>query len=342
LRTLNVQQRTRCESLTTLHCAGHGEPPCRGQTDQPQTTQTQSPLLLSLKINNEPHNHHRQARDPTRYVNKQRTLVFSSRGITHRDRHLMSDIQDLLPHSKKDVKMDSKDKLFVVNEIAEMKDCNNTIFFEARKKKDLYMWVSRCPNGPSAKFLVQNIHTMAEVKLTGNCLKGSRPLLIFDKNFDDKPHLSLLKQLFGQVFGSPKGHPKVKPFIDHVLSFNVVDGRIWFRNYQIVYDSSDELDAKGKPTGKKQPVLVEIGPRFVLNPVRIFEGSFGGATLWSNAKYVSPNTARAVLKRKRADKYTERVASKDKRVKYLEANAPVNDANAKLESFSEAFRPENQ
>ena len=44
---------------------------------------------------------------------------------------------------------------------------NNCIFFEARKRKDLYMWVSKAPNGPSAKFQVQNIHTMAEVKLTG-------------------------------------------------------------------------------------------------------------------------------------------------------------------------------
>ena len=36
------------------------------------------------------------------------------------------------------------------------------------------------PSGPSAKFLVENIHTLEELKLTGNCLKGSRPLLNFD------------------------------------------------------------------------------------------------------------------------------------------------------------------
>lgn len=28
--------------------------------------------------------------------------------------------------------------------------------------------------------------------------------------------------------------------------------------------------------------LVEIGPRFVLTPIRIFEGAFGGATVFSN------------------------------------------------------------
>ena len=31
------------------------------------------------------------------------------------------------------------------------------------------------------------------------------------------------------------------------------------------------------------------GPRFVLNLVRIFEGSFGGATLYENPNYMSPN-----------------------------------------------------
>ncbi len=44
----------------------------------------------------------------------------------------------------------------MVNEVAELKNCNNVIFFESRKHKDLYMWVGRTPNGPSCKFLVQN------------------------------------------------------------------------------------------------------------------------------------------------------------------------------------------
>ncbi len=35
--------------------------------------------------------------------NKQRVLLLSSRGVTHRMRHLMSDIEALLPHVKKGV-----------------------------------------------------------------------------------------------------------------------------------------------------------------------------------------------------------------------------------------------
>lgn len=31
------------------------------------------------------------------------------------------------------------------------------------------------------------------------------------------------------------------------------------------------------------------GPRFVLNPIRMFSGSFGGPTLYQNPTFVSPN-----------------------------------------------------
>lgn len=37
-----------------------------------------------------------------------------------------------------------------------------------------------------------------------------------------------------------------------------------------------------QPNGPPQMSLVEIGPRFVLTPIRIFEGAFGGATVYSN------------------------------------------------------------
>jgi len=211
------------------------------------------------------------------YINKQRTLVLSSRGITHRYRHLMNDIIDLLPHSKKDNKLDTKD-LWVLNEVCELKNCNNCIFFECKKKRDLYLWVAKVPTGPSIKFLVLNgtlhfydllphvtdalvaqtfsliyrlcwisvpcckncnqtwfyvtypcghlhlfllweleafycihhainwpspltptAHTKDELKFTGNCLKGSRPILSFDAGFDASPHFRLMKEVISQV-----------------------------------------------------------------------------------------------------------------------------------------------
>lgn len=42
--------------------------------------------------------------------------------------------------------------------------------------------------GGFARFHVLNVHTMDELKLTGNCMLGSRPLLSFDSRFDQAPH----------------------------------------------------------------------------------------------------------------------------------------------------------
>ncbi|XP_008169964.2 ribosome biogenesis protein BRX1 homolog [Chrysemys picta bellii] len=231
-----------------------------------------------------------------KWKNKERVLIFSSRGINFRTRHLMQDLRTLMPHSKADTKMDRKDKLFVINEICEIKNCNKCIFFEAKKKQDLYMWLSNSPQGPSAKFLVQNVHTLAELKMTGNCLRGSRPLLSFDPVFDQEPHYALLKELFIQIFSTPQYHPKSQPFVDHVFTFSVTDNRIWFRNYQIM-----EEDA----------ALVEIGPRFVLNLIKIFQGSFGGPTLYENPHYQSPNMHRRMTRLAVAAKFREKQQVKD-------------------------------
>jgi hypothetical protein len=40
---------------------------------------------------------------------------------------------------------------------------------------------------------------MEELKLTGNHLKGSRPLLTFSTNFDEQPHWMLVKEMITQV-----------------------------------------------------------------------------------------------------------------------------------------------
>lgn len=143
----------------------------------------------------------------------------------------MSDIIDMLPHSKKEAKVERKIAKEVINDCCYQRSCNNCIYFESRKGKDFFMWLMKSPEGPSFKFMVQNIHTSDELKLTGNCLKYSRPLLSFDSSFDQEPHLQLMKEMFVHAFNTPKSHPKSKPFIDHVMSFNYYDGRVWFRVY---------------------------------------------------------------------------------------------------------------
>jgi len=111
---------------------------------------------------------------------------------------------------------------------------------------------------------------MEELKFTGNCLKSSRPVLSFDhvrnrnivklsevflatwaryysllfdvQNFEEFPHTRLLKELFTQVFGTPNYHPKSQPFVDHVFNFSILDGKIWFRNYQIVEENGELVE----------------------------------------------------------------------------------------------------
>jgi ribosome biogenesis protein BRX1 len=169
---------------------------------------------------------------------------------------------------------------------------------------------------------------MDELKMTGNCLKGSRPLLSFDQSFDLEPQYQLLKEMFIHTFGTPKGHRKSKPFFDHVLSFSITDGRIWFRNYQIV-------EKKNEATGQQETSLVEIGPRFIMQLIRVFEGSFGGPVLFENEEFVSPNAVRSLRQQESADKYRHRSqAQQERQEKLADAHPP----RTELDEVDEVFR----
>lgn len=238
-----------------------------------------------------------------KHMNRQRVLLISSRGVNYRHRHLIQDLYALLPHSRKEPKLDTKKDLQQLNEIAELYNCNNILFFEARKHQDLYLWLSKPPNGPTVKFYIQNLHTMEELNFTGNCLRGSRPILSFDQRFDQSPHYQLIKELLLHSFGVPPAARKSKPFFDHVMSFSIVDDKIWVRTYEISHSarSTEEYD------GEEEDIsLVEIGPRFVMTVILVLEGSFGGPKIYENKQYVSPNVVRAQLKQQAAQQASDR------------------------------------
>lgn len=265
-----------------------------------------------------------------RYRNKQRCLILCSRGVTARYRHLLEDLRTLIPHHKKDSKLDpgkstpaSRDDGGhgaggvgrAVNEICEVRSCNSFLFLECKKRgQDAYLYMGYSPNGPSAKFHLANVHTMDELRLTGNCMKGSRPILTFDDSFGKLQHLKLLKTMFIDIFGIPRGHPKSKPFVDRVMGFYFADNKIWVRNYQIQEEqASNSKEAaqirkaeQGKGGEGLNTSLIEIGPRFVLNPIRIFSGSFWGQTLYQNSEFVSPSTVRSNRLRQKGDEYKTR------------------------------------
>ena len=74
--------------------------------------------------------------------------------------------------------------------------------------------------------------------------------------------------------------------------------------------------------------LVEVGPRLVLAPIRVFAGSFGGATLYHDAGLVLPNEAR---QRERLDlkrggsKYERRKEAQAARREHVAANTLPED-----------------
>lgn len=163
------------------------------------------------------------------------------------------------------------------------------------------------------------------MNFTGNCLKGSRPILSFDAAFDKDPSFRLMREVLTHVFGVPPKARKSKPFIDRVMGFSIVDNKIWVRHYQI----AEEEAATGED---KNISLLEIGPRtlllpwlftfsreltffffflllgFCMTPMIIQEGSFGGAIIYENKHYVSPNLVRADLRRQAARRHGARQA----------------------------------
>ena len=245
-------------------------------------------------------------------INFKEQIEWSKSRGTCRQIKEQADLNSLLPHSRKDAKLDTKTQLSQLNELADLYNCNNIMFFEARKGKDLYIWLSKPPNGPTVKLHCQNVHTMEELNFTGNCLKGSRPILSFDASFEKQGHLRVLKELLTHTFGVPPTSRKTKPFVDHVMGFTIADNKIWVRCYQISETEASKSkpdQENGQPTASRGDTnisLVEIGPRFVLTPIVILEGSFGGPVIYENKEFVSPNQIRSDLRRAKAGRYNKR------------------------------------
>jgi len=82
--------------------------------------------------------------------------------------------------------------------------------------------------------------------------------------------------------------------------FTIADSKIWFRNYQIQEKQSTEK------TSQTDVALLEIGPRFVLTPIIIFEGSFSGPVIFENKEFVSPNVVRSLKRKAEGSRYAGR------------------------------------
>jgi ribosome biogenesis protein BRX1 len=74
-----------------------------------------------------------------------------------------------------------------------------------------------------------------------------------------------------------------------VLLYSIHNAILGVRNYQITEGT--------ERVGGNKTKLIEIGPRMVLVPIRIFSGSMGGVTLYQNPAYISPNDERSMRKK---------------------------------------------
>nr|CCC94473.1 putative ribosome biogenesis protein [Trypanosoma congolense IL3000] len=248
-----------------------------------------------------------------RMTNRQKCLVVGSRNISSRDRHLLLDIRNLMPHARDHPKLSRTNDLGDnVVELCSLHQCNSSLFIEAHRKDVTYLWIAQAPHGPSVKMQITNIHTADELRMAGNCLKFSRPLLHFDRDFETQPHLRVVKSLLQMVFNTPRYHPRSKPFVDHILCFFYLDNHIWFRNYQII--------------NTEPKSLMEIGPRFTLEPTAIFNGCLKGSVIWKNALARTPTEQRRDRKTRRLEKMKANEAVKQRSETHKAQNpAPEQD-----------------
>jgi len=93
----SVGSDTAAEIATKLTNANDDELSSESEDDDQPPTSVQQPPPVPVQSS---------FKSDGRYHNKQRLLVLSSRGITARYRHLLEDLRTLIPHSKKESKLD--------------------------------------------------------------------------------------------------------------------------------------------------------------------------------------------------------------------------------------------
>jgi ribosome biogenesis protein BRX1 len=325
--------------------------PVKAYTDKPSNpSEPEGSMVKHISVT--------QSQSLQKMSNRQKCLMLGSRNMSAKVRHLMNDLRGMLPHIRGHEKLQSRDhKPDLLKELCALHHCNSCIVMEGRKQGTTFMWLTQMPNGPSVKFELLNLHTADELRMAGNCLKFSRALLHFDHEFEVLPHLRIVKSMLTTVFNVPRYHPRSKPFIDHMYCFFYLDGRVWVRHYQIqmpppptpnkkVEGQKDskgvediELNEEGPTIAPvadrlfhatkaelEQMKLMEVGPRFVLNPLTILNGAFSGAVIYKNGVSQTPTEKRLTRKMRQRLKMEENKKIAEQSQKHKERNpAPIPD-----------------
>lgn len=205
-------------------------------------------------------------------INSAHTLVIARKGIHHEYRHFMPEFLRFMPNIQRAPKFTGID-LVQLNPIADQMGCDTVLLLESVNESTSLLWAAVTPEGPTVCFKVETMHKIEDLNLHGICTFRSSPILIFDPEFDKTPQMAICKEILKKALSVPLGTKGMKRVVDTTLSFFILDGRIWFRRYQISYGD---------------PILVfEAGPRFCLYPVVILSGAFSGKKIWKNTEIPS-------------------------------------------------------
>ena len=257
----------------------------------------------------------------TRMPLTHKPMLLHTRGMIHQHAQVFENLRDLIPHAKREQAMNAKD-FVVLDQIAADRFCDTIGVFETRHKRvssECYFWIATCPSGPSINFYVRDAQSIENLRLIGNSLKGSRPILQFDPRFNDGGVMEIAKWSLQRLFSVPFEDPHSKPFVDRTMSFIIEEGFIIMRHYQIQWGENGE-----------ETELAEIGPRVVLEPNYVLAGAFKGHKIWTNKEFVSPYKELKAERRKRAEmrnKAREKQAEREEK----KMNLPtIEDPNAGL------------
>lgn len=188
------------------------------------------------------------------------SVILSTRGATAKIRHLMKDISKLVK-VEEEQKWDMGKDYGELKNLIEINECDSMLFFRSTRRSD-DLWVGVL-NGMSVLFRMHNVFTVKDCNFPVNSFRDCGYVLMFSKEFDEIEHLRCAKNVIDHVFQSNE----IK---DKALCFFYLDGFIWVRCYKI---------------GKK---LEEIGPRFVLEVLKVFEKCFEGKVLYKIEKRDCP------------------------------------------------------
>lgn len=184
---------------------------------------------------------------------------------------LLNDITSLLPENiLRDSKLKERFALSDIADMAEMRDADNVVILETRKKSPapIFWAVAKMIDEKGnekfdvMKFIMTGVYNMTELKFAGNPLANTQMTTLFTHEFDESKGLRRARDIFTKIFNTtrktgeePKG---TVDYTDKIASFFILDKQIFVRFYHIQKKTKEtekitaERQAKEKRLNKEQ------------------------------------------------------------------------------------------